>query len=144
MAIKKPENKKIEKKFNFSRAIDRVSITLLIPQVNDAGGIERVEVEHHFKIDSLFDAMEAFRSALYVVDEKGAVKVDQGAAGFALWWETIESVEHYDFSGVEDWKEFFKTDPVAREHATQAGALLSDQLGMIQGKLSVPFGKSGS
>ena len=133
------------KKFSFSKSIDQVSIILLIPQVQDDGTVEKVEVEHCFKINSLFEAMEAFRSALYVVDKKGQVRVDQGAAGFALWWKTIKEVKNYDPEEMgENWKQFFKTNSTAHEHATQAGGLLADQLGMIQGKLTVPFGKSGS
>jgi len=144
MAIKKPENKKTEKKFNFSRAIDRVSIAILIPQVTDKGTVEPVEVEHFFKIDSFFDAMEAFRSALYVISADGDIRMDQGAAGFALWWKTISEVKNYDFKGVEDWKEFFKINPDAREHAVRAGLMLSEQLGMPQARVSVPLKGSGS
>ena len=136
----KPKNRL----FSFSRSIDRVSITLRIPQVADNGTVEKVEVEHCFKIDSLFDAMEAYRSALIVPNANGIPTVSQGSAAFALWWETIFEVKNYDLIDVPDWKEFFKTNPVAREHATQAGDLLANQLGLMQVKLSVPFGKSGS
>jgi len=143
MGNKKPTTKPAVKKFNFSKSIDRVSITLLVPQVNDDGTVEKVEVDHVFKIESLFDAMNAYRSELYVINGKGAPSIDSGAAAFALWEETISEVKNYDFEGIEDWKEFFRTNPVAKEHAVQAGNLLADQLGLLQGKLSVPFEKSG-
>lgn len=136
--------KKAVKKFSFSRAIDRVSLTILIPQVTDTGKVESVEVEHCFKIDSHFDAMEAFRRELFVVDTSGEIKMDQGAAGFALWWETISEVKNYDFTGVENWKEFFRTNPVAREHAVRAGMQLNELLGMSQVKVIIPFEKPAS
>jgi hypothetical protein len=143
MGSKKPAEKKV-KKFSFSKSLDRVSITIASPQVNEDGSVDQVEMEHCFKIDSLFDAMQAYRSALFVANPDGEPTVDHGAACFALWLETIEEVKNYDFTGVEDWKEFFKTNPVAREHAIQAANLLSNQLGSAQVKLSVPFGESGS
>ena len=138
------KKKPAAKKFNFSKSIDKVTITLLIPQRKDDGTLEKVAVEHIFEIESLFDAMNAYRSELYVINSKGAPSVDTGSAAFALWEITISEVRDYDLEGIEDWKEFFKTNPVAREHAVQAGNLLAEQLGLLQGKLSVPFDKSGA
>lgn len=138
--IKDPE----PRRFNFSKSIDKVSITLQIPQVNERGSVEKVEVEHRFRIESLFEAMSAYRSALYVLNQKGEPSLDTGAAAFALWEETVCEVKNYDLENIKDWKDFFKTNPAAREHAVQAGSMLADQLGMLQGKLSVPFGPSGS
>jgi len=132
---------KKKKTFNFSKSIDRVSVTLTVPQVTDAGTVETVEVEHSFKIDSLFDAMEAYRSELYVLNKKGEPAIDLAAAGLALWDKTIVEVNGYDLEGVKDWRKFFHTNPVAIEHASQAGTLLAERLGMLQGKLAVPFVK---
>lgn len=144
MRNKKPAAAKPKKFFSFSKSIDQVSITLLVPQVTDKGTVEKIEVEHCFKIESLFDAMNAFRSKLYALDSNGVPELDMASAAFALWEETIAEVRNYDLEAVEDWKNFFRINPIAREHAVSAGTLLADQLGIMQGRLSVPFVRSGS